>query len=99
MIEQLVHNYPSESKAEFRTPLVWMSKILPSAFSSAPNSSIWAIKDASKSHKTTVSSLTLRHDGQPVFSMEQNESGFKAKVSSFEYLQKFLEVQQCISEN
>lgn len=48
-----------------------------------------------RTHKSTLSSLTLKSDSLPVFYMEQiagTETGFKAKVASFEYLNKFLEV-------
>ena len=46
MIEQVCINFPAEAKAEFRMPLVWTSKIAPTAFTNS--SSIWAVKDASK---------------------------------------------------
>ena len=94
MIDQLAHNYPVESKAEFRAPLVWNTHLLPSNFSSHTSSGLWVVKEATKSHKSTVSSVTQRLDGQPVFHMEQTESGYKAKVASFEYLEKILQARR-----
>jgi hypothetical protein len=99
MIEQLAHSFPMESKAEFRTPLVWNTHLLPLHFSSHATSGLWIVKEAAKSHKSTVSSITVRPDGQPVFHMEQTDSGYKAKVASFEYLEKFLQVLgSCLKE-
>jgi armadillo repeat-containing protein 4 len=48
MVEQLALNYPSESKAEFKTPLVWTSKILPQAFTSHASSGFWVVKTDAK---------------------------------------------------
>lgn len=100
MIDQLAHNYSVESKAEFRTPILWTTHILPTNFASHSSSGLWLIKEATKSHKSSVSSITLRQDGQPMFLMEQTENGYKAKVASFEYLEKFLQVanEQKLSE-
>ncbi|KAJ3345511.1 Armadillo repeat-containing protein 4, partial [Kappamyces sp. JEL0680] len=93
MIEQLCANYPNESKAEFKSPLVWNSKLTPSVFAAHPSAANWVVKEPSKSNtKGSISSSTLRADGQPVFYMEQNEIGYKAKVFTFEQLLKFLEV-------
>lgn len=48
MVEQLCHNYPVESKAEFKAPIVWTTRVLPSAFISHSSASIWVVKEASK---------------------------------------------------
>ncbi len=93
MIEQLALNYGSEAKAEFRSPLVWTSKVLPTTIASSP---LFSVKEAGKGHKGSVVSIALKGDGQPFFSVEQNEVAYKAKVYSFEYLAKFLEV--CFSD-
>lgn len=102
MIEQLCHTYPLEAKAEFRMPIVWTSRIAPNAFSGHSSTGLWIIKDSSKffilirSHKSSVSSVAARGDGQPLFYMEQIASTdipvYKAKVASFDYLYKFLQV-------
>jgi hypothetical protein len=93
MIEQLCNNFTAEAKAEFRMPIVWTSRVLPTAFA---NSNLWTIKEASKNQKASVSSVALRADGQPLFHMEQMPGSdiivYKAKVANFEYLYKFLQV-------
>ncbi|KAJ2992995.1 Armadillo repeat-containing protein 4 [Globomyces sp. JEL0801] len=95
MIEQLCQSYPIESKAEFRKPLVWNTRITPTTFINHSSASLWTIKDASKTHKSTVSSVGLRYDGQPLFHMEQLPNTdvpvYKAKVATFDYLHKFLQ--------
>ncbi|KAI8904118.1 armadillo-type protein [Gorgonomyces haynaldii] len=91
-IEQLCQNYPIESKAEFRKPLVWQSNVPPSQYSASQQSQLWIAKEGSKNHKSSVNSVGNRPDGQPWFTAEQTPSGFQAKVWSFDYLNKFLQV-------
>jgi hypothetical protein len=95
MIEQICTSYPIESRTEFKMPIVWTCHITPDIFASHASSTLWVIKEAQKSHKATVSSLQQRNEGQPMFFMEQlpgETTLYKAKVSSFDYLQKFLQV-------
>jgi uncharacterized tellurite resistance protein B-like protein len=53
-----------------------------------------------RSHKTSVSSVALKADGTPVLLLEISDAANKARVSSFELLQKVLEVsgEQKLSE-
>ena len=44
MVEQLAHNYPIDSKAEFKSPLIWTSQVLPQHFSSHRTSALWIVK-------------------------------------------------------
>jgi hypothetical protein len=95
MIEQICLSYPIESKAEFKMPIVWNSRIAPEMFISHATASLWTIKEPSKSHKFSISSVLQRTEGQPVFYMELLPGDgqlFKAKVSSFDYLFKFLQI-------
>eukprot|EP00842_Homolaphlyctis_polyrhiza_P003566 jgi/Hompol1/420/HPOL_004655-RA len=96
MIEQLCATFPTESRAEFRKPLQWASSLTQASFASHTGATQWIV--GGKGHKLTVVSAAQRSDGQPVFYMEQigasgTESAvFSARVSSFDYLNRVLQV-------
>ncbi|KAI9201905.1 armadillo-type protein [Polychytrium aggregatum] len=103
----LCENHKSESRAEFKRPLVWQSGLKPAAFQ---GSTLWNVQSGPRNGKPPVVSAVARIDGQPFFQLDQvpGESGFVAKVSSFEYLhhalqaaedQKLHELQRIIRAN
>ncbi|KAI9329663.1 armadillo-type protein [Zopfochytrium polystomum] len=101
LIDSLATKHPVEAKAEFRRPLQWTSTSLrPSHFSAAPQANLWnVVLPSPKNSKAWVTSVALRADGSPLFTLEQapnapagESTPYMAKVSSFEYLNKVLKI-------
>ncbi|KAI8927580.1 armadillo-type protein [Entophlyctis helioformis] len=95
MLEQLCVTYPAEAKADFRKPLMWSSSLAPSIFASHATAGHWIV--AGKGQRTTVASVAVRSDGQPLFYMESASGAdaaatFSARVSSFDCLNRVLQV-------